>query len=413
MKRHQSLSAVVIGVLLLACPTWAFFLPPTARRYDNVVATKTITRLYSALEDDSDEQSSKKVGNDANFFSQAKQLGTKAGSDVMSVANAAVSGLEFVAGAASSGINSAAGGISKLTAKGGSTVKTVAKTGIKSVTDAAFSIAEKTGTGAKSVVSVAGSGIKTVASSTAAGVGGLAQKGGSDAISLVQWLDSQAKNTASSATNTTSAAARQAKSIARKLIEVTCSSDYKISDILLLLKVLLAVGASFGPLAKILPVTVLLQMLNVSLEARLGGKILEVLAESLDERFVAAITAEELGDLAKRSLTGAILAFTGKESYEAGDIERAVTSDYSNGSGSHDNAVEQKTLALSVGPEFAQWDEAFRERHPNVEFAIAESLDARQNTSGVNSKPLDASLIREMKEWDDILAIWVANKRQQ
>jgi hypothetical protein len=411
MKRHQSLSAVVIGVLLLAFSSWAFFIPLTVRRYDNVVATKTITRLYSALEDDSDEQSSEKVGTDANFFSQAKQLGTKAGSDVMSVANAAVSSLEFVAGAASSGMNSAAGGISKLTAKGGSTVKTVAKTGIKSVTDAAFSIAEKTGTGAKSVVSVAGSGIKTVASSTAAGIGGLAQKGGSDAITLVQWLDSQAKNTASSAKNRTSAATTQAKSIARKLIEVTCSSDYKISDILLLLKVLLAIGASFGPLAKILPVTVLLQMLNVSLEARLGGKILEVLAESLDERFVAAITAEELGDLAKRSLTGAILAFTGKESYEAGDIERAVTSDYSNGS--HDNAVEQKTLALSVGPEFAQWDEAFRERHPNVEFAIAESLDARQNTSGVNSKPLDASLIREMKEWDDILAIWVANKRQQ
>jgi len=233
----------------------------------------------------------------------------------------------------------------------------------------------------------------------------------SDAITLFQWLDSQAKNTASSAKNTTSAATGQAKSIARKLIEVTCSSDYKISDILLLLKVSLAIGASFGPLAKILPVTVLLQMLNVSLEARLGGKILEMLAESLDERFVAAITAEELGDLAKRSLTGAILAFTGKESYEAGDIERAVTSDYSNGS--HDNAVEQKTLALSVGPEFAQWDKAFRERHPNVEFAIAESLDARQNTSGANSKPLDASLIRELKEWDDTLAIWVANKRQQ
>jgi hypothetical protein len=115
----------------------------------------------------------------------------------------------------------------------------------------------------------------------------------------------------------------------------------------------------------------------------------------LDERFVTALKSEELGDLAKRSLTGAILSFTGKQTYKEGDIERAVAG--SEGA-TTTAAPVQKTLDLSVGRELAQWDESFRESHnPGVEQAVAESM-----AEGQKPKALDRQTVDDLEEWDRI-----------
>jgi len=405
--------------------------------------TSTTTRLLDANEKGIDDTEIENSDIILDYpLSQVKQLAKKGSSDVNSVVGAAGSGFKSAVGAAGSGVKSAAGaatsGISQLAEKGGSGIKSAVGATVfrvKSVAGAATGLATS---GVKSVAGAASSGVKTVADATTSGISrltekttsdvktvasgltglaqkgssnvksiatvagssltGLAEKGAVDTSTLIQWLDVQAKGTASAARDTAGAATMQAKAVAKELISRATSSDYSLSDVMLLLKVLLAIGASIGPLAKILPVTVLLQMLNVSLEARLGGTILEALAGSLDERVTAAISAEELGDLAKRSLTGAILAFTGKETYERGDIERAVAKE----TACEDTvtAPGEKTLELSVGPEFAQWDEAFRKSHPDVELVVAESVNNAGQNSGGRPRALDSQVVSELEEWD-------------
>jgi hypothetical protein len=132
-----------------------------------------------------------------------------------------------------------------------------------------------------------------------------------------------------------------------------------IQDAILLLKILLAIGATVGPLAELLPFTFLLEALNISIEQKVGGKVLEVLAKSLDSRIVGALFSSEdrslIGDVAKRSLISGISSFTGKTNYESGDIQRAVLE--------HENDVnsEEKTLDIDLS-EFAEWDQLFIEK---------------------------------------------------
>ena len=83
-----------------------------------------------------------------------------------------------------------------------------------------------------------------------------------------------------------------------------------------------------GPLAELLPFTFLIEALNVSLEQKVGAKILEVLATTLDNRIVAALFTSDdkslIGDVIKRSALSGVLKFTGKSNYEWGDIQCAV-----------------------------------------------------------------------------------------
>ena len=148
---------------------------------------------------------------------------------------------------------------------------------------------------------------------------------------------------------------------------------------------------------------------------RLRALLLEVLAESLDERFLAAVTAEELGDLAKRSLVAAITAVTGKERYERGDMERTVQQQQQQQQQDEDVAATTstnptmqkpqpqpetiKTLDLQLGPEFEAWDTAFRDSHPgDWELAIETSLSTSEPI--ISSQDLDMEIVTELEEWD-------------
>lgn len=437
-------------VVLVLAPNLLAFCPTSPCRYEGAPS-----RLLNAPEQDEHVEENEANNKDDfslnSVFSRVSRLANRGVSDVASVAGTAKS----IVGATGSGVKTVAGaatsGVSKLAKKGTTDVVSVASatgSGVQSIAGAAASgasgVARKAASDVKTVASAAGSGVQTVASAAGSGISRLTETGGTgvnvaasglsrlakegssgvqyvanaagsnlsqvtergslDVSKVIQWLDAQGRGTAKVAKDTAVAADAQAKAVAKELLRQTTSADYSISDVLLLLKVLVVLGASFGPLAKLLPVTVLLNMLNVSLEARLGGKILEVLAESLDERFLAAFTAEELGDLVKRSLRGAILSFTRKETYEQGDIQRAVT----NGGNVDENDAtkspsELSILELSVGPEFAQWDEAFRESQLGMEIAIVESLDeGRNRAEGGQMRPkvLDQEAARELEEWD-------------
>ncbi|CAB9510947.1 expressed unknown protein [Seminavis robusta] len=261
---------------------------------------------------------------------------------------------------------------------------------------------------------------------------------------VFQWMDTQAKE----GTSVVQSKARdmvlgftgksdyQFGDIAKEVVRRASTADYNLQDIILLLRVMLTLGASVTPLAKLLPITVLLEMLNTTIEARLGGKLLEVLAQALDERFMAAFSAEELGDLAKRSLSAAIIAFTGKASYQKGDIEETVSKMNNNNNNNNNDATQQeengqdekavnnattevavaepllppsvsappRTLELRIGPDFDDWDRAFRESHPDVDIVVEQSLDrtTRNNSQSPSAtlEALDKEFVNELEEWD-------------
>ena len=90
---------------------------------------------------------------------------------------------------------------------------------------------------------------------------------------------------------------------------------------------MLQMGVSFLPIARFLPVKVLLEVLNVGLAQDVGGKVMGGVAKSLDERFKAAITGDakyKMGDMTKKQLSDALSKFTGQDSYTFGDISRTV-----------------------------------------------------------------------------------------
>ena len=99
-----------------------------------------------------------------------------------------------------------------------------------------------------------------------------------NAKNIVQWIDEQAKN------GTTAMNAQTSKiilgftgkgeykfgDVTKEVIRRIASGDYNMGDITVLLKLLLTVGVSIGPLAKALPIAVLLDALNVSWEKQVS-----------------------------------------------------------------------------------------------------------------------------------------------
>ena len=100
--------------------------------------------------------------------------------------------------------------------------------------------------------------------------------------------------------------------------------------------------------------------MNISLEQKVGGKILEVLSKTLDNRLVAALFTSDdkslIGDVVKRSILAGVLKFTGKSEYESGDIQRTVQQ------GQEEGNTEDLQLDLEVAAEFERWDRMFVDR---------------------------------------------------
>ena len=113
-------------------------------------------------------------------------------------------------------------------------------------------------------------------------------------------------------------------------------------------------------MAELLPFTFLIEALNISLEQKVGGKILEVLSKTLDNRLVAALFTSDdknlIGDVVKRTVLGGVLEFTGKSNYESGDIQRAIQQ------GQEENNSEDMKLDLDIDSEFEEWDRMFVEK---------------------------------------------------
>jgi hypothetical protein len=113
--------------------------------------------------------------------------------------------------------------------------------------------------------------------------------------------------------------------------------------------------------------------LNISLETKVGGTIVEVLSKTLDNRLVAAIFTTDdkslIGDVIKRSVLNGVLDFTGKTQYESGDIQRAVIQQVGQDDDFTDSSSSStKKLSLDIDSEFEEWDRLFVEKIETEEY---------------------------------------------
>ncbi|CAE8627639.1 unnamed protein product [Polarella glacialis] len=145
--------------------------------------------------------------------------------------------------------------------------------------------------------------------------------------------------------------------IKEKVCEMTGKDSYQFGDITsevarrirdgevnseelsLLLRVLLSFGVGLTPVAHILPVKVLLDLLTWNLQAEIGNKasgaLAGAVATELDERAKLALIGRKdyvLGDFTKEQLNKALSGITGKDRYEFGDITRSVIASVSGAS---------------------------------------------------------------------------------
>lgn len=158
----------------------------------------------------------------------------------------------------------------------------------------------------------------------------------------------------------------QVGDVSKEILRRVAAGDYKLEDILLLCKVLASFGIGLAPVASALPAKLLLDLLNVSLGQEIGGRLLEALAVSVDQRFKETLTGDadyKMGDVTK----SAILNFVGKDetsSYEFGDITKTIAKQL------EDNNAESK------------------------KFGVAEPK------AGKGSIVLEPKLVAELEDWD-------------
>lgn len=222
---------------------------------------------------------------------------------------------------------------------------------------------------------------------------------------LSRWLDQQAKGKAASITgkdeykfgdltlwadkmskekvgNFTDKEGYEVGDISKEVIRRVRAGDYELQDVFLALRILLSAGASLTPVAGVLPVKVLLELVNLGLAQDLTGRLVGVLAGSLDERVKEAITGDanyQLGDLTKKKTLQALADFTGKDSYEFGDISRKVTELSSQQQDKKGKAGDaSKTTIELLGPQIddlAVWDNKFQERSGATSLPSANDKD--------------------------------------
>ena len=108
--------------------------------------------------------------------------------------------------------------------------------------------------------------------------------------------------------------------ISREVLRRLRSGEYSKEDIMLVLKIIAIVGANFQPIAAVLPMKVLLEMVEVSLAQDLSSKVVEMLTSEVDGRMKEMVMGDKdykLGDLTKKALTGS-------KDYQLGDFTKSV-----------------------------------------------------------------------------------------
>jgi len=180
---------------------------------------------------------------------------------------------------------------------------------------------------------------------------------------LSKWVDSKVKEKVNDYTGKEE---YELGDLSKEITKKALSKDYNLGDLVLLCKTLASFGVAFSPVAGVLPVKVLVEMLNLSIASELGERLVGALTLELDRRMKEVVTGNpdyQLGDLTKAG----ILSFIGKEEYSFGDITKTVL-----------NKLDEKdTAALKKGSE-----------------AVLSGIDLK-----------DEKIMTELEEWDNALQV--------
>ena len=183
---------------------------------------------------------------------------------------------------------------------------------------------------------------------------------------LTAWAIQQVSNTTR---NFTGKETYEVGDLSKEVLRRVQRGEYDIQDVWLACRILLSAGLGcLTPVASVLPLRTLLNLVNVGLAQEVSGRLLEVLAGFLDRRVKHALTGNadyQLGDLTKARLQSAIGRFTGKETYEVGDITRAVqklavaSSKQEGRSSSKGDATQTISMEEKSLKELEEWDAKF------------------------------------------------------
>jgi len=185
---------------------------------------------------------------------------------------------------------------------------------------------------------------------------------------ISRWLDKKAKERVSKFTSKEN---YKFGDMSKEVIRRLRDGEYSRDDLWLFLKIVATIGINLQPVTSVLPLKVLMDLLNMTMEASIaktvGDKAVSAIANEIDGRMKELITGDrnyKLGDFTER----AVSKWTGKENYEAGDITKTVldkrtaaqdreTSNGQKSSSEEDEIFELFSSKSSEKELLEEWDE--------------------------------------------------------
>lgn len=141
---------------------------------------------------------------------------------------------------------------------------------------------------------------------------------------LSRWVDGKVKDRVEEYTGK---AVYQFGDMTRETVRRLVDGEYDREDLVLLLKIAATIGVNLQPVASVLPMKVLMDLLNLSLEASIaqtvGEKVIRSITNEIDARMKEMVTGDrnyKVGDFTKRIVN----RWTGKEAYEFGDVTKNI-----------------------------------------------------------------------------------------
>lgn len=199
---------------------------------------------------------------------------------------------------------------------------------------------------------------------------------------LARWADAVAKDRAAHFTGKTSAQDHQLGDISVTVIRKVRSGEYNLEDVYLALRVLATAGFAVLPIARLLPVQALIQLVNLGLAKDIGGRLMGILATTLDARMKDALTGNanyQLGDMTKDRLRHELARFTGKSTYDFGDIAHSIANRGLSGRSAsqvmgNDDDANELTMLDQLSVDLAAWDAKFLEHDSRNATGALETL---------------------------------------
>ena len=141
---------------------------------------------------------------------------------------------------------------------------------------------------------------------------------------ISRWLDKKAKERVSKFTNKEN---YKFGDMSKEVIRRLRNGEYTKDDLWLFLKIVATIGINMQPVTSVLPLKVLIDLLNYTMEASIaqsvGEKVVSAITTEIDGRVKELVTGDrnyQMGDITKRALS----KWTGKENYEIGDITKTM-----------------------------------------------------------------------------------------